>query len=164
MSNAMYLFEKGVQALKNYVSENTPFSVNVDVSRYPVKISFFEDERQLTIESNGDGDSEKVPSLQFVFYDKMQIVTQDDFHIAEETFNKLKSLSKEVNRLLLNAFFAKFNTFEKTVTEQISNTEGLIKIGNPSTGWDGKEFFLCIAKPNKIIESIISSVTVEVEE
>ena len=39
--NALYLFQKQVEALKEYVEENTSLSVSIDVSNYPVKIKFF---------------------------------------------------------------------------------------------------------------------------
>lgn len=159
---ALYQFNKAAQALKSYVSENTSFSVDIDVTSYPVKVTFYEETRQMTIEDN-PAESEKTSVLQFIFYDKMTIKTQEDFHISEEVFNKLKTLSKEVNRLYLNAFFEKFDAFRKNIAQSFSRCDGIQKIGKSSIGWEKKEFFLAVIYPQKIVDSLVDMIEVEVE-
>lgn len=159
---ALYMFNKAVSALKNYVSENTPFSVDIDVTSYPVKVTFFEESRQMTIEDNA-ADCEKASVLQFVFYDKMTIKTQEDFRISEEVFNKLKSLSKEVNRLYLNAFFEKYDAFRKNIAQSFNRCKGIDKIGKSSESWDKKEFFLAVVHPQAVVDSLADMIEVEVE-
>ena len=159
---AQNLFKKSVSALKNYVSENTSFSVDIDVSSYPVKVTFYEESRQMTIE-DGAMDCENASVLQFVFYDKMTIKTQEDFHISEEVFNKLKSLSKEVNRLYLNAFFEKFDGFRKNIAQSFNRCNGIDKIGKSSESWDKKEFFLAVVHPQAVVDSLVDMIEVEVE-
>lgn len=158
---ALYMFNKAVSALKNYVSENTPFSVDIDVTSYPVKVTFFEESRQMTIEDNA-ADGEKTSVLQFVFYDKMTIKTQEDFRISEEVFNKLKSLAKEVNRLYLNAFFEKFDSFRKNIAQSFSRCNGIDKIGKSSESWDKKEFFLAVVHPQAVVDSLVDMIEVDV--
>jgi hypothetical protein len=156
------LFKKAVSALKNYVVENTSFSVEIDVSSYPVKVTFYEETRQMTIEDEAT-DCENASVLQFVFYDKMTIKTQEDFHISEEVFNKLKTLSKEVNRLYLNAFFEKFDGFRKNITQSFNRCNGIDKIGKSSESWDKKEFFLAVVHPQAVVDSLVDMIEVEVE-
>lgn len=160
---ALNLFKKAVSALKNYVMENTSFSVDIDVSSYPVKISFYEESRQLSINSEEAAGINEIAGLQFVFYDKMQIKAQEDFHVAEKTFNKLKNLSKEVNRLYLNAFFAKFDSFRKEIAESLNDCGGFDIIGNTSKNWQGKEYFLAIVRPQDIIDSLVKKIEIEAE-
>ena len=163
MKNALYLFNKEVEALKNYVTDNTSFSVNVDVSSYPVKISFFEECRQSSFFDKPDANaSDRAAELQFIFYDKMQIKTKEDISIPEEVFNKLKTLSKEVNRLFLNAYFAKFNAFEKRVLETFDRRKGVSKIADVKADWRGKQRFLAVVTPKDIIDSIFSETSLEV--
>lgn len=159
---AQNLFKKSVSALKNYVSENTSFSVDIDVSSYPVKVTFYEETRQMTIE-DGATDSENASVLQFVFFDKMQIKTQEDFHVSEEIFNKLKNLSKEVNRLYLNAFFEKLDGFRKDIVQSFNRCNGIDKIGKSSESWDKKEFYLAVVHPQTIVDSLVDMIEVEVE-
>lgn len=160
MNGALYLFNKAVSALKNYVSENTSFSVEIDVTSYPVKVTFFEESRQMTIEDNA-ADCENTSVLQFVFYDKMTIKTQEDFRISEEVFNKLKSLSKEVNRLFLTAFFEKNNRLQKDIVKYLDECAGISPIGNPATSWQGKEFFLAVVTPQDIVEWFYNRLRIE---
>ena len=162
--STLYLFQRAVQALKTFVSDNTKLSVYVDVQNYPVKISFYEENKQISFDDTEDTEAgERVSGLQFVFYDKMQIKTQEDFRVSEETFNKLKNLSKEVNRLYLNAFFEKFDTFRKSIADNIYSCKGIEKIGNSATSYDGKEFFLAVVMPQDIICGLVESIEVEVE-
>ena len=159
---ALSMFNKAVSALKNYVSENTSFSVDIDVTSYPVKVTFFEESRQMTIEDNA-ADCENASVLQFVFYDKMTIKTQEDFRISEEVFNKLKSLAKEVNRLYLNAFFEKLDAFRKNIAQEFYNCNGIEKIGKSSQSWDKKEFFLAVVHPQAVVDRLVDMVKVEVK-
>lgn len=160
---ALDLFNKAVTTLKNYVMENTPFSVDIDVSCYPVKVTFYEEDRQMTIEDEAT-DNENVSVLQFVFFDKMQIKTQEDFRVSEEVFNKLKNLSKEVNRLYLNAFFEKFDAFRKNIAQSFSRCNGIDKIGKSSEAWDKKEFYLAVVHPQDIIDSLAKMIELEVKK
>lgn len=164
MNNALYLFESEVETLKKYVRENTTLSVFVDTSSYPVKISFFEDYKQITFFDNEEKqeNSDRAAELQFIFHDKMQIKTQEDFGISEEVFNKLKNLSKEVNRLFLNAFFEKMNYLKNNIEKTFG--KGISKIGASSTSYDGKEFYLAVIYPQVVIDNFIKSVGIEVEE
>lgn len=162
MQNALYLFNKEVQTLKNYVNDNTTLSVNVDVSSYPVKISFFAECKQTSFFDDNDR-SDSAAELQFIFYDKMQIKTKEDMSISEEVFNKLKTLSKECNRLFLNAFFAKFDNCRKKVLETFDQRKGIDKIGKSAQNYEGKEYYLALIKPQDIINSIIDDITVEVD-
>ena len=159
---ALNLFKKAVSSLKNYVTENTSFSVDIDVTSYPVKVTFFEESRQMTIEDNS-ADTEKTSVLQFVFYDKMQIKTQEDFRISEEVLNKLKSLAKEVNRLYLNAFFEKLDSFRKNIAREFNQCKGIEKIGKSAESWDKKEYFLAVVHPQAVIDRFVDMVEVAVE-
>ena len=159
---ALNLFKKAVSALKNYVMESTSFSVDIDVSSYPVKVTFYEESRQMTIEDNS-AEGENASVLQFVFYDKMTIKTQEDFRISEEVFNKLKSLSKEVNRLYLNAFFEKLDAFRKNIAREFYNCNGIEKIGKSSQSWDKKEFFLAVVHPQAVVDRLVDMIEVDVE-
>lgn len=162
--DTLYLFQRAVQALKTFVSDNTALSVYVDVSNYPVKISFYEENKQISFDDTEDREAgDRVSGLQFIFYDKMQIKTQEDFKVSEETFNKLKNLSKEVNRLYLNALFEKFDTFRKSIAKNINDCKGIKKIGNSATSYDGKEFFLAVVMPQEIICRLVESIEVEIE-
>lgn len=159
---ALKLFNKAVTALKNYVMENTSFSVDIDVSSYPVKVTFYEEARQMTIEDNA-ADGENASVLQFVFYDKLTIKTQEDFRISEEVFNKLKTLSKEVNRLYLNAFFEKYDGFRKNIAQSFNCCNGIDKIGKSAQSYDKKEYFLAVVHPQDVIDSLAEMIEVEVE-
>lgn len=159
---AQNLFKKSVSALKNYVSENTSFSVDIDVSSYPVKVTFYEESRQMTIGDEAT-DCENASVLQFIFYDKLTIKTQEDFRISEEVFNKLKTLSKEVNRLYLNAFFEKLDGFRKNIAQTFNRCNGIDKIGKSSESWDKKEFFLAVVHPQTVVDSLVDMIEVEVE-
>lgn len=156
------LCKKAVSALKNYVMENTMFSVDIDVSSYPVKVTFFEEARQITIEDNL-ADVEKTSVLQFIFYDKMTIKTQEDLRISEEVFNKLKSLAKEVNRLYLIAFFENFNNVEENIASVIHSTPGVYKFEKGNVGWDGYLHFMAFVRPQRIVEDLVASIVPEVE-
>ena len=164
--SALYLFNKAVQALKNYVSENTSLSVIVNTSGYPVKISFIEKSKQISVFDDREEmakESEIAAELQFVFFDKMQIKTQEDFGISEEVFNKLKTLSKEVNRLFLTAFFEKNNQLQKNIARYLDECAGIKPIGNPATSWQGKEYFLAVVTPQEIVEWFYENMRIKEE-
>ncbi len=98
--NPITKLKKQIQDLQKYVEENTNFGVKIQASTYPVSIEFYESQ----IDMFSDDVSEAVPSLCFIFDDEMRIVTAEDFKISETVFNKLKSMSKEINRLYLHSF------------------------------------------------------------
>lgn len=98
--NAINKLRAKIRELRNYVEENTRFNVEIKTSNYPVTISFYEDQVGMLSESVSD----TAPSLCFIFDDEMRIVTAENIEISETTFNKLKNLSKEVNRLYLHSF------------------------------------------------------------
>ena len=160
MNNALYLFEKAVNTLKNYVSENTSLSVFVNTSSYPVKISFIEKSKQLSVFDNREDmakESENAAELQFVFFDKMQIKTQEDFSVSEEVFNKLKTLSKEVNRLFLTAFFEKNGELHKKIGLYLDECAGVAPIGNI----EGKTHFLAVVTPQEIVDWFYKNIRIE---
>lgn len=104
---AIFSYKQKVSELKEYVKKNTGSVVHINTEAYPVVISFFKkgtEQLNLFDKHVEDEDKGKTPGLQFIFYEKMEIKTQDDFGVSEEVFNKLKTLAKEVNRLYLNAF------------------------------------------------------------
>lgn len=104
---AIFSYKQKVGELKEYVKKNTGLVVHINTEAYPVVISFFKkgtEQLNLFDKHVEDDDKGKTPGLQFIFYEKMEIKTQDDFGVSEEVFNKLKTLAKEVNRLYLNAF------------------------------------------------------------
>lgn len=104
---AIFSYKQKVSELKEYVKKNTGLVVHINTEAYPVVISFFKkgtEQLNLFDKHVEDEDKGKTPGLQFIFYEKMEIKTQDDFGVSEEVFNKLKTLAKEVNRLYLNAF------------------------------------------------------------
>lgn len=164
MLHAVYLFQDAVQTLEKYVKENTTLSVHIDVSSYPVRISFLNENKQMSmfVEEESEKDYETAAELQFIFYDKIQIKTKEDFSIAEEVFNKLKNLSKEVNRLFLNAYFEKSNEARRNIMQDFSECKGISKIGKSAVGWEGKEFYLAVVKPQDILNSFIKYLEIEV--
>ena len=104
---AIFSYKQKVGELKEDVKKNTGLVVHINTEAYPVVISFFKkgtEQLNLFDKHVEDEDKGKTPGLQFIFYEKMEIKTQDDFGVSEEVFNKLKTLAKEVNRLYLNAF------------------------------------------------------------
>lgn len=98
--NSIRKLKEKTSELQNYVAENTMFSVKIQTSKYPVQIEFCENQ----IDMFSDDVSHMSPSLCFVFDDEMRIITTENFKINEAVFNKLKNLSKEINRLYLHAF------------------------------------------------------------
>lgn len=101
------LYQGKAKELIDYAKKEANLSTVINTDAYPVRISFFSKGEQMDLFSYKDGEEEQsggTPGLEFVFYDKIEIKTNDNFHISEEAFNKLKNLSKEVNRLFLNAF------------------------------------------------------------
>lgn len=146
--DALFNFQTKVRELKDYVRKNTKLSVSVDVSEYPVKISFYVGDTQLTLFDSPTEESEGIPGVQFIFYDKIEIKTQDDFGVSEEVFNKLKTLSKEINRLYLHAFCAHFNS----IRGDLRDFDGVKQIGEEKTDSLGKAYCMAIIKPDTIID------------
>lgn len=89
-----------VEELIKYINENTMLGVVIKSDEYPLTIEFYQDKIDVFTENI----SEVPPSMTFVFDDEMRIITVEEFKINETTFNKLKNLSKEINRLYLHAF------------------------------------------------------------
>lgn len=98
--NTINKLKSKIKELQNYVDENTNFNLEIQSSQYPVSVSFYEN--QIGVFSEDVSDT--APSLCFVFDDEMRIITAENFKINETVFNKLKNLSKEVNRLYLHSF------------------------------------------------------------
>ena len=98
--NTINKLKSKIKELQNYVEENTNFSIEIQSSQYPVSVSFYENQ----IDMFSEDVSDTAPSLCFVFDDEMRIITAENFKINETVFNKLKNLSKEVNRLYLHSF------------------------------------------------------------
>lgn len=116
MSDAIYEYKAKAQELKEFGRKNG-FIVYINTEGYPVKISIYAKQGggQMSLFDNNSeaADEEKTPGLQFIFYEKIELKTQDDFAASEEVFSKLKNLSKEVNRLYLNAFCQKLTEARK---------------------------------------------------
>ena len=98
--NTISKLKSKIKELRNYVEENTNFNIEIQSSQYPVSVSFYENQINMFSEDVSD----TAPSLCFVFDDEMRIITAENFKINETVFNKLKNLSKEVNRLYLHSF------------------------------------------------------------
>lgn len=94
-----------VEELRKYIIENTTFEVVIKPDKYPLSIEFYQSQIDMFSENIPD----IPPSLTFVFDDEMRIVTVEEFKINEAIFNKLKNLSKEINRLYLHAFREEFD-------------------------------------------------------
>lgn len=86
--------------LRTYVNGNTSLDVKIKSNTYPMSIEFYD----MQIDAFEDEVSEGVPTLAFVFCESMRIITAENFKIEEAVFNRLKNLSKEINRLYLHAF------------------------------------------------------------
>jgi regulator of replication initiation timing len=98
--NSIRKLKDKIRELQNYVDENTRLALAIQSSKYPLSIEFCENQIDMFSEEN----SSASPSLCFVFDDEMRIITTENFKINEAVFNKLKNLSKEINRLYLHAF------------------------------------------------------------
>lgn len=94
-----------VGELKKYIAENTAFEVVIKSDKYPLTIEFYQSQIDMFAENIPD----VPPSLTFAFDDEMRIITVEEFKINETIFNKLKNLSKEINRLYLHAFREEFD-------------------------------------------------------
>jgi hypothetical protein len=98
--------ETKVEELQRYTEENTTFGVVIKSDKYPLTIEFYQEKIDMFTENISDIS----PSMTFVFNDEMRIVTVEEFKINETIFNKLKNLSKEINRLYLHAFREEFDS------------------------------------------------------
>ena len=98
--NSIRKLKDKISELQNYVCENTGLACTIKSCKYPLSIEFRENQINMFSEEV----SRTSPSLCFVFDDEMRIVTAENFKINEAVFNKLKNLSKEINRLYLHAF------------------------------------------------------------
>ncbi len=164
---ATFNYQNKIEELKEYVRKNTGLVVHINTTQYPVVISFFKGGAAQTsiFDSDDDDEKEKVPGLQFIFYDKMQIKTQDDFGVSEEVFNKLKTLAKEVNRLYLNAFCEQVReVLEKTTPEAIKDAlkgNGVKKLFSwerKKLDYKGNEYFFAVVEPDTLASFICATV------
>ena len=94
-----------VAELKKYIDENTTLKVVIKSDKYPLTIEFYQSQIDMFTENVPD----VPPSLTFEFDDEMRIITVEEFKINETIFNKLKNLSKEINRLYLHTFREEFD-------------------------------------------------------
>ena len=94
-----------VEELKKYIDENTTLKVVIKSDEYPLTVEFYQSQIDMFTENIPD----IPPSLTFEFDDEMRIITVEEFKINETIFNKLKNLSKEINRLYLHAFREEFD-------------------------------------------------------
>lgn len=106
-------FKKQIDKLMKYVDKETSLRAEVDADRYPIRISFYRDAEQIDLfakDKTEEGTidiatSERIiPHTTFEFYTDMRIVTEGKFKIADAIFSKLKTISKEANRIFLNEF------------------------------------------------------------
>lgn len=136
------LYQGKAKELIDYAKKEANLSTVINTDAYPVRISFFSKGEQMDLFSYKDGEEEQsggTPGLEFVFYDKIEIKTNDNFHISEEAFNKLKNLSKEVNRLFLNAFCQQV----KEICEKF-NTDDIPGVKPCDIEWKKKKFFTAV--------------------
>lgn len=98
--------EQKIAELKDFVKVETDFDVKISADKYPLSIEFYNAQIGMFDEKfcSAEHDAADTPSLCFVFTEDMKITTEENFTVGEKVFNKLKSLSKEINRLYLNAF------------------------------------------------------------
>lgn len=99
--NAKYMLDDKIIELRKYVNENTELQIEIEAGTYPLVIKFYDTQINMF---EDDEPSETVPSLCFVFWSEMRIVTTEGFKINESVFSRLKNISKEINRLYLHAF------------------------------------------------------------
>lgn len=99
--NAKYMLDDKIIELRKYVNENTQLDIEISAGTYPLVIKFYD--TQIDMFEDGEP-SETVPTLCFVFWSEMRIVTTEGFKINESVFSRLKNISKEINRLYLHSF------------------------------------------------------------
>ena len=92
--------EVKIAELKDFIKTETDLDVKIHAESYPLSIEFYDAQIGMFDEDK----PEDTPTLRFVFSEDMKITTEENFTVGEKVFNKLKSLSKEINRLYLNAF------------------------------------------------------------
>lgn len=120
MQNIKKLKDK-VDELRKYTGENTIFGITIKSDKYPLTVEFYEAQTTMFEDSVSDTS----PSMTFVFDDEMKIVTVENFKINETIFNKLKNLSKEINRLYLNAFREEF---DKVINPMWDACDGKVQV------------------------------------
>ena len=116
--NTVRKLKSKIEELQSYVEDNTNFNIEIQSNQYPMSVSFYEN--QIGVFS--DDVSDAAPSLCFVFDDEMRIITAENFKINETVFNKLKNLSKEVNRLYLHSFREEIDKIIIPMWECINST------------------------------------------
>ena len=155
MSDAIYEFKAKASELKEFGRKNG-FTVQIDTESYPVKISIYATRKsggQMSLfdEKTYTEDEEKTPGLQFIFYEKIELKTQDDFAASEEVFSKLKNLSKEVNRLYLNAFCQKLTEARKLAPLTIDDFP---EVQPSEQGWRKKVSFDAVVYGEELVERV----------
>ena len=135
-----------VDELNEYVRKNTGLTVMIVTENYPITISFFREREQVSLFDEGIDDS--TPGMQFIFNEKMLIRTQENFGISEEIFNKLKSLSKEINRLYLHAFRERMDS--PHICDGLDISQSLKSIGEWNKDHKGDEFCLGVLSLSEI--------------
>ncbi len=150
-------FKLQIAKLMKYVGDETNLRAEVNAEGYPLRISFYKDAEQLdmfhkTDESDGMIDAATgeriVPHTTFEFFANMRIVTEGKFKIADAIFSKLKSLSKEANRIFLNEFCEAMSLARKDLRE-LGWAE---QIGDEIDSCDGVPRIMCIVNPNVLVE------------
>ncbi len=99
-------YQGKVAELKEYAKKTCGLDTAIRSNKYPFAIVFMSGKHgQMSLFDNVETEAENgEKKIVLVFTDKMSMKTSGDITISEEAFNKLKNLSKEVNRLYLNAF------------------------------------------------------------
>ena len=150
-------FKVQIAKLMKYVEEETSLRAEVNADSYPLRISFYKDAEQLTLfreseEEEGTIDAATgeriVPHTTFEFFANMRIVTEGKFKIADAIFSKLKSLSKEANRIFLNEFCEAMILARRDLRE-LGWAE---QIGGEIDACDGVPRIMCIVNPNVLVE------------
>lgn len=150
-------FKRQIGKLMKYVDEETNLRAEVNADSYPLRISFYKDAEQLTLFQESGKEEETIdaatgkriiPRTTFEFFTNMRIVTEGKFKIADAIFSKLKSLSKEANRIFLNEFCEAMITVRRDLRE-LGWAE---QIGGEIDSCDGVQRILCIVNPNVLVE------------
>ena len=150
-------FKLQIAKLMKYVGDETNLRAEVNAEGYPLRISFYKDAEQLdmfhkTDASDGMIDAATgeriVPHTTFEFFANMRIVTEGKFKIADAIFSKLKSLSKEANRIFLNEFCEAMSLARKDLRE----LGWIEQIGGEIDSCDGVPRIMGIANPKVLVE------------
>lgn len=152
-------FKMQIGKLAKFVEEETSLDMEVNATSYPLRISFYHQKEQLSIFDNTEAAANNqtidaasgeiiTPTVTFEFYEKMRIVTAGKVKISDAIFSKLKTLSKEANRIFLNEFCEAMIAIREDLRE-IGWAE---QIGNEIDAADGVRRIMCIVNPTVLIE------------